>query len=291
MNVWILCNEGAGRSFSAEDVRHLVKRAGHTVVGVAKEYDAETQLADRHIDLVVAAGGDGTVATVAGIALKTGAALAILPLGTANNIATSLGVDGAVADLIASWTTARRRSLDLGFARAASKNWLIVEGVGGGLVPAGIATAQAALERRDEAAPVEEVTAAVRCFRDALIYLEPHPWTLIIDGKKISKTFLMVEVLNMRSVGPNLLLAPDADPSDGFFDVITAEPSHRTQLMSYLEDRVQGKEATLSLPRVRAREVVIEGCGELHIDDERIDTCDLGEVSIRVEAGAIAVLV
>src|SRR5687767_6144239 len=164
VNVWILCNEGAGRSFSAEDVRHLVRRAGHTVVGVAKEYDAETQLADRHIDLVVAAGGDGTVATVAGIALKTGAALAILPLGTANNIATSLGVEGAVSDLIASWTNGRRRSLDLGVARAASKEWLMVEGAGGGLVPAGIATAQAALERQDEPAPIEEVTAAVRCF-------------------------------------------------------------------------------------------------------------------------------
>jgi diacylglycerol kinase (ATP) len=291
VNVWILCNEGAGRSFSAEDVRHLVKRAGHTVVGVAKEYDAETQLTDRHIDLVVAAGGDGTVATVAGIALKTGAALAILPLGTANNIATSLGVEGAVADLIASWTTARRRSLDLGFARAASKEWLLVEGAGAGLVPAGIATAQAALKRQDAAAPIEEVTAAVRCFRDALISLEPSAWTVTADGKKISRSFLLVEVLNMRSVGPNLVLAPDADASDGFFDVVTAEPSHRTQLMSYLEDRAQGKEAILSLPRVRAREVVIEGCGELHIDDERIDTCNLGEVSIRVAPAAIAALV
>jgi diacylglycerol kinase (ATP) len=167
----------------------------------------------------------------------------------------------------------------------------MVEGAGGGLVPAGIATAQAALERRDEPAPVEEVTAAVRCFRDALIYLEPRLWTLIVDGKKISKTFLLVEVLNMRSVGPNLLLAPDADPSDGFFDVITAEPSHRDQLMAYLEDRAEGRIATLSLPRVRAREVIIEGCGELHIDDERIDTGNFGKVSIHVKPAAITVLV
>src|SRR5687768_7023753 len=121
MNVWILCNEGAGRSFSAEDLRHLVERAGHTAVGVAKEYDSGTPFQNSHVDLLVAAGGDGTVATVAAIALQTGAALAILPLGTANNIAMSLGVKGAVADLIASWTNARHQSLDLGFARAGSK--------------------------------------------------------------------------------------------------------------------------------------------------------------------------
>jgi diacylglycerol kinase (ATP) len=291
VNVWILCNEGAGRGLSAEDVRDLVERAGHTVVGVAKEYDAGTPLARGRLDLVVAAGGDGTVATVAGVAFRSGAALAILPLGTANNIAATLGVAGSVPELIRSWTDARRIALDLGFARAGSNEWLMVEGAGGGLVPAGIATAEAALRHHNPAAPAAELAAAVRCFRDALIYLEPRPWTFKVDGKTISKTLLLVEVLNMRSVGPNLLLAPEADPSDGFFDVITAEASHRDRLMSYLEDRAEGRDANLSLPRSRAREVVIESCAELHIDDERIDICDLGEVSIRVEPAAITVLV
>jgi diacylglycerol kinase (ATP) len=291
VNVWILCNESAGRSLSAADVRDLVERAGHTVAGVAKEYDAGTPLPDGQVDLVVAAGGDGTVATVAGIAFKTGAALAILPLGTANNIATTLGVQGAAPALIAAWTRARRTHVDLGSARAGSKEWLIVEGVGGGLVPAGIAAAQAALEHQDHAAPTAEVAAAVRCFRNALRYLEPRPWTLIVDGEKISKTLLLVEVLNIRSVGPNLVLAPDADPSDGLFDVVTAEPSHRDQLMSYLANCAEGLDATLSLPRLRAREVVIESCSELHVDDERIDISDLGAVSIRVEPAAITVLV
>jgi diacylglycerol kinase family enzyme len=272
-------------------VRDLAERAGHTVVGVAKEYDAGTPLADRHIDVVVAAGGDGTVATVAGIAFRTGAALAILPLGTANNIATTLGIEGSAGELIASWTTARRLPLDLGFARAGSKEWLTVEGAGGGLVPAGIATAEVALRHQNDAEPTAELASAVRCFRDALLYLEPRTWTLIVDGKKISKTFLLFEVLNIRSVGPNLVFAPDADPSDGFFDLIAAEPSHRDELMSYLENRAEGRDAVLSLPRSHAREVVIESCAELHIDDERIDTCDLGAVSIRIEPAAITVLV
>ncbi len=74
---------------------------------------------------------------------ESSATLAILPLGTANNIATSLGLNAPVPELIASWSTARRVPFDLGYARAASKEWLVVEGVGGGLVPAGIARAQA----------------------------------------------------------------------------------------------------------------------------------------------------
>ena len=290
VNVWILCNEAAGRGISADTVGDLVERSGHTVLGVAKEYDEAMPLPE-HIDLLVAAGGDGTVATVAGIAAKTSAALAILPLGTANNIATSLGLEASPRELISSWTTARRRPLDSGFARAGSKQWLIVEGAGGGFVPAGIRRAEAEQKQQRENAPGAEVAAAVRAFRDALVELEPREWTFTIDGKQLSGTFLLVEALNIRSIGPNLVFAPDADPSDGYFDVMMARESDRDRLLSYLDDRAEGRTSRLLLPQYRAREVVIESCTELHIDDECVDGCPLGEVSIRIEPGAVAVLV
>jgi diacylglycerol kinase (ATP) len=244
---------------------------------------------DQHIDLVVSAGGDGTVATAAGVAAKISAALAILPLGTANNIAGSLGVTAPVRDLITSWSTARRVPFDLGCARGRTKEWLVVEGVGGGLMPAGIARAQAEQERREELPPVHEVAAAVRTFRDALVDLAPQPWSITIDGTTIADEFLLVEVLNIRSIGPNLIFGPDADPSDGYFDVILARESHRQELLAYLDQRAAGRDARLALPCHRAREVIIASCTELHIDDERVDVCALGDISIRMEP-AITVL-
>ena len=67
-------------------------------------------------ELVVAAGGDGTVGTVAEPLLGTPTALGILPLGTVMNVARSLGIprdlDGA-ADVIA---TGRVREIDVGQA-------------------------------------------------------------------------------------------------------------------------------------------------------------------------------
>jgi diacylglycerol kinase family enzyme len=258
-------------------------------VSVAKQYDEGAPLPDERIDVVVAAGGDGTVATAAGIASKLGASLAILPLGTANNIATSLGVKAEVTDLITTWPTARRVPFDLGCARARSKEWLVVEGVGGGLVPAGIARAKAEQQTREEMSPEAEVAAAIRAFRDALVDLTPRPWTIALDGRAIADEFLLVEVLNIRSIGPNLVFAPDADPSDGCFDVILAQERHREELLTYLEHRADGRDSRLALPRHRAREVVIATCTELHIDDGRIDACELGKMAIRIEP-AITVL-
>ena len=291
VNVWILCNENAGRGLAAEDLVRLVEQAGHTVAGVAKQYDERTPLPARDLDLMVAAGGDGTVAAAASLAASSSVPLAILPLGTANNIATSLGLTCAVPELIAGWASARRVPFDLGRVRSATKDWTVVEGVGGGLVPEGIARAESAHKSRGEVDPADEVAASVRVFRDALDHLAPRAWTLTIDGEPISELLLLVEVLNIRSVGPNLVFGPDADPSDGYLEVVMAQECHREELRAYLDRRAAGHDTRLTLPTRRAREVVIATCSELHIDARRIDTRELGPVAIRIEPKAITVLV
>lgn len=287
MNVWILCNKDAGRSLSHDTLRDLVRNAGHTVVDLVGAKDADPRPPEQGVDLIVAAGGDGTVATAAALAAKSEIPFAILPLGTANNIATSLDIGGDVPQLIASWHDARRVPLDLGSARAGSKEWVIVEGVGGGLIPAGIAAAQDELEFEDTH-PSAEVIAAAQLFYDVMETLEPKRRTITIDGRRMSQDLLLFEVLNMRSVGPNLILAPDASASDGLFDVILAGPEHREPLLEFLKSSPGGHR--LTLPCHRARHVRIESCEELHIDDERVDVCGLGEIEIRIDPGAATVL-
>src|SRR6266481_1682468 len=60
-------------------------------------------------DLVVVAGGDGTVAKVVAAAMPEGPPIAIMPLGTANNIARSLGIEGRPDDIVASWAARKTR--------------------------------------------------------------------------------------------------------------------------------------------------------------------------------------
>src|SRR5258708_40257692 len=49
--------------------------------------------ADEHYDLVIAAGGDGTIHAVASGLIKRNSTLGIIPMGTMNNLAHSLGQD------------------------------------------------------------------------------------------------------------------------------------------------------------------------------------------------------
>ncbi len=289
MNVWVLRKEHGGRNVSDVGLRQQLKDAGHTVVDLVNIKDAETRRPQPGVDLIVAAGGDGTVATAASLVAGTSTPLAILPLGTANNIATSLEIDGDVRKLMSSWHNARRVPFDLGHVRAGSKDWLLVEGAGGGLIPAGIAAAESALNSADEH-PSAEVAAAVWLFYNVLKGLEPIRRTITVDGKRLSEELLMFEVLNIRSVGPNLVLAPDATPSDGLFDVVLAEPKHRVTVLEYLQSRMDGNVGRLTLPCYRASHVHIDSCEEMHIDDERIDTCGPEGIDIDVEPGAITLL-
>jgi diacylglycerol kinase family enzyme len=134
------------------------------------------------------------------------------------------------------------------------------------------------------------VAAAMRAFHRTLADLAPQPWTISIDGTQMCDEFLLVEVLNIRSVGPNLVFAPDASPSDGYFDVVTAQETHRKELETYFEHRLNGRDTRLARPQHRARRVSIASCTEMHIDDERVDTCALGPVSVEIAPAAITVL-
>ena len=267
MRVSVLFNDDAGEGVSSAELQQAIEGPGHEILRVMKkDADLDHVLADSP-DLLVTAGGDGTVARAA-IALAGGTVpLAILPLGTANNIARSLGIQGALPCLIEQWSHARRRTLDIGIVRTESSERRFVEAVGGGLISAGIAAMDAGWQS-DHEDSLSEVARAVRKFRDVLASLEPRRSQLAIDGEHLDTELLVFEVLNIRSIGPNLELCVDADHSDGLFSVVTAGEEHRDLLVRYLEDRMAGIEHRLRIPTRTARTVEVRSAAQVHIDDQ-----------------------
>src|SRR4030095_16668653 len=113
---------------------------------------------------------------------------------------------------------------------------------------------------------------AVRTFRDALAGLEPQRWTLVIDGEEQTGEFLLVEVLNTPSIGPNLVLSDEANPIDTWFSVIIATEADRGVLDDYLAHRMSGGDRPLSMPPRHARRVEIRGSTAVHVDDLLLQT-------------------
>jgi diacylglycerol kinase family enzyme len=289
MKVSLLYNKDAGAGVSLAQIRRALEEHGHDPVRIVENEADSSLLLDERCELVVVAGGDGTVSTAARLLAGRGVPLAILPLGTANNIARSVGSPDSIDQAIRSWNGARPVPFDLGVASGSWGERRFVEAVGGGLIPAGIATMNAR-PVADEAPLPSKLASAVRRYGDVLSRLKARRWTLSLDGSRTSGDFLLVEILNTRFVGPNLALSEHTNASDGFFTVVMGGEEHREELACYL-NRAEGRDCRLSLKTLRARHVEVHDGADIHVDDQVFGGPSPSIVSIQIEPAALTLLV
>ena len=223
----------------------------------------------------------------------------MLARGTANNIAKALGFTGSAEETVAGLRRSVPRPLDAGIVRGRWGTRHFLEGVGLGL----FARTMCLVDERSEAGRIESAEGEEALIRDlrylarVLDQLQPQSWQVEADGIDRSGQYLLCEVMNIRSVGPNLILAPDADSGDGWLDLVLAGPEDRHQLQAYLAARIAGREASLALSVERVRRVrIVAGGQEVQVDDEiERPSEDPGAVGamldVGIEAGALEVLV
>jgi diacylglycerol kinase (ATP) len=287
MRICLFWNEGAGEGVSLDELRALVAAGGHRIERVI-ERDADLPRApDGLIDCVVAAGGDGTVARAGRALAGSGVPLAILPLGTANNIAASLGITSAPEDVIAAWKDQRVVKIDVGVARDVSGETRFLESVGSGLVTAAITASRQAVPQHEDVST--QLDRARQLYVDMVKGLQPRHYAITIDGTAIEGDYLLVEVLNIPSIGPNVRLTADVNAADGLLSVVAAGEADRDALVAYLQTRLNGEPADAGLKSWRASRIELRGAPEFHVDDEVRDARG-GVMSIEIRSGDLAVL-
>ena len=238
----------------------------------AKRPDLAAKLEKNHGDLVIAAGGDGTIAKVAKILLSQpdqGAPMAILPVGTANNIALSLGISGTIEELIRALDKEKPRKLSQGICRAHWGEQNFIEGVGLGSLAR--ATTPKSGGSKDKSTRIHDGRVA---FRDAVKHTKPERLYVTVDGERIEDEVILIEILNIRQVGPRLRLAPKADAGDDVLDVAYVSTRHRQKLVDWLDALIAGEldDDTAGPPpcaNVSGKKITIAWDGmELRLDDK-----------------------
>jgi diacylglycerol kinase (ATP) len=194
-----------------------------------------------------------------------------LPLGTANNVANTLGVTGVPLEvLIDGWKTGRSVNFDAVLAKGPWESRHFIEGFGVGL----FADTMAKLKKRDNAdssqsdAAQKIIDSVLHILKDKLKNYSAAPMVVQLDGKDISGDYVLLEALNIRYIGPNLDLVPRADINDGFLDVVFVTERERAKLSKYLNDRINGKKSRANLTVRRGQHLQIEWKNSpIHIDD------------------------
>ena len=277
MRIRLFWNQSAGEGVSAESLTRLIVEAGHSVERVIS--DPERLRDDLNaVDCVAAAGGDGTVAQAGRLLAGGDIPLAILPMGTANNIASSLAIEGPPQKLIAKWSDHRIVRIDVGTVDDGSGERGFLESVGTGLFVAGIAEGTATLSKEDPETHLEE---ARQMYVDAVAELRPHRIDLTIDGEELGGDYLLIEVLNTPSIGPGLRLSKEVSAADGLLSVVVARPQDRDRLAQYMRARLTGDPPDAGLQSWPGKRVALRGVTGYHVDDRLSDVAGGLTVAIR----------
>lgn len=254
-------------TFGRDALCAAVEQAGHEATYYSR--DALDEVKELDTDLIAAAGGDGTVGKVMKAVAETrNAPVTILPIGTANNIARSLGIVENVETLIGRWETSSRQPFFLPTVRMKGKSALFVEGFGLGVFPEMVHSLKKA---RAESGRAKEETEQdiLQLLLEETRTLEPIEIEVKMDGVKSREACLLFEVMNIRSVGPNLLLSTTPIPTAPRFEVARIDEGQRKQFVQYLEGRLRGENHPPDIATVQCEEIRVRWTGgrRFHLDD------------------------
>jgi diacylglycerol kinase (ATP) len=234
--------------------------------------------------MFVVCGGDGTIDVMAGILAGTPATLGIIPTGTQNNVALSLGIPTDIPAAIALLRTGRRIKVDMGLVECGEikQSFLEVCSVGllSALFPAADDIQHGNLTR-------------VGDFLAALAASPPAEMHLILDGKQEIKSVChVVLVSNMPYIGPHFQVGTPASINDGLMDVLLFADLSKMDLLGYAVQaaRASGGPEDERIQHYHVRRVDIDTNPAMPV---MVDGLSLGEgpLRMRVQRRALAVMV
>ncbi|MBW4717699.1 diacylglycerol/lipid kinase family protein [Saccharothrix obliqua] len=213
------------------------------------------------VDVLVVLGGDGGAHLGVQACAGTSTALAVVPAGTGNDLATALGTT-SVEDVVRALCAGRRRSLDLG--RVGGGRWfatVLCAGFDSAVNERANAMRWPAGPRRYDLTILAELAA-----------LRPGPLVVETERDRLELDALMVAVGNTTSYGGGIPVCPDADVTDGLLDVTVVSAAPRRALLRVLPTLRTGRHVDHPAVRtLRARSVKLIGPAWVaYADGERL---------------------
>ncbi len=289
----LIANPGAGKpEESAKQLelatRYLQQNGIKVDVALAKPKKEATPLAQQAVKdgykMVIAMGGDGTLEAVQRGMVGSKAHLGIIPTGTQNNVAKSLGIPQTIEEACSLIAAGNTRKLDMGQIKVKNGTKLyFFELAAVGLVAALYPDAHEILNGK--LSNLKDVALKLINHQpDAKVYLT------LDDESKVEVQTMLVVVSNAPMFGVNFLVAPDASLTDGLLDVSVYPNFSKTELVAYYAQiRDEGFSANEKVQRYRARKLEIKTSPKMDVMADGV-MLGKGKVEIKSRSGALRII-
>jgi len=270
MQINLIYNETAGDgNHSISTIVKRLKDQGANVLAFDKKSGDPSDFLMIKCDFLLIAGGDGTVQEILKKIIKAPVPFAILPLGNANNMAESLNLNDYLFKILQNWKNKKTTLLSIGYLEHKGKTDYFFESVGWGLFADTLARIKKE-KKRSTRSPGDKVAFGLKKLKDSVNELKSSHYQIEVDGRDYSGEYVWIEVMNTPYMGPNLHLAPKADPEDQFLDVILIKKSEKEKVERFIEHQKQKEHYGFDLA-LKAREIRINFEGSMHVDDNVLE--------------------
>jgi diacylglycerol kinase (ATP) len=221
MKTCIITNPNAGSAEQGEALREAVAGRSDMIIRETRRPREARELAAEVLrsgyELIVAAGGDGTINEVVnGLAADFAqATLGIIPLGTGNDLARTLALPDDPLEALALLTEGPVRPIDLIKIESTDAMVYGINVAAGGF--SGQVDEVLTDELKETWGPLAYLIGAVSVFPDLAGYETTIAWE---DSPFERVEALNVIVANGRTVAGGFRVAPTANPEDGLLDVV-----------------------------------------------------------------------
>jgi diacylglycerol kinase (ATP) len=202
----------------------------------------------------VAAGGDGTLnAVLNGLRADfSKTQLGLLPLGTGNDFARTIGIPTEINDALSMLRAGHSQVVDLIRVQTSRTRYCINVSAGG-------FSTKVSEKMTGELKGIWGPLSYVRSFFEALPELSDHKTEILLDDTEVLETpCYSIIIANARYVARGIPIAPDADISDGLADIVIVPTATVPQLAVLAPQMLLGKHLTSELIQFRrARKIAV----------------------------------
>ncbi len=182
-------------------------------------------------DRIIVGGGDGTVASVAGLLAGTNVAMGILPMGTMNLMAKALGIDIGIEPALAELKTAERRSIDV--ARADGR--IFLHHVSLGIQPRMVRIR----EKLGYSSRLTKILSSARAMLSVLFNPQNLRLDVDIDGRRMSMKVPALIVSN--NIYEDSMWLKQARLDEGLLGIYAMRPMSRLAFLRLALDLLRGR--------------------------------------------------
>jgi diacylglycerol kinase (ATP) len=223
-----------GQKLLTEGIECL-KKSGFELIEESTEHPkhlAEIILHYQHqVDLVIIGGGDGTLNAAVDALVDTQLPLGILPLGTANDLARTLGIPNSLTEACKIIANGEQRRIDLGWVN--DKHFFNVASMGLSVK----ITQRLTKEVKRRWGVFAYLATALQVVWES----RPFSAEIRINGESIPVRTVQIAVGNGRYYGGGMAVAHDASIDDQRLDLYSLEINHWWQIIPFLPAMRQGK--------------------------------------------------